>query len=548
MAYREYGMWEILEVLRRHARGERRRAIARATGHSRKTVARYIKRAEGCGWDGRSEPTEELAMQVAARVQPGPAPAGPGEAQARLLVHRAQIQAWLTPDDGKRGLTLTRIHELLAGRGVEVGYTSLRRFVAQRCDLPSRRSTVRLVDVPPGELAEIDFGRLGLLWDPETGRDRVVHALIVTLVHSRHMYLHLTFSQRLADVIDGLEDAWEFFGGVPRRVILDNLKPAVAKADRYEPIYQRTISEYARHRGFVLDAAVPRHPTGKPHVERMVPYARERFFRGADLRRGLEHARGEAVRWCVEVAGRRVHGTTRKIPLEVFEAVEKPALLPLTGGRFDPPQWAECKVHRDLCIQFQQALYSVPAAHLGKTVTVRGDRGLVRIFLKGQLVKTHPTQPPGGKSLDPADYPPERAAYAMRDVDGTIRRARAHGEHIGQMMARLLSGTVPWSKLRAGEKLLRLVRRYGAARVDAACRRALAFDLVDVRRVQTILVSGAAAAGDPVPPTGGTVHTHPRFLRPHGSFTHTESDHGDQPLSDHHPQAPQALEDPADPA
>jgi transposase len=274
MAYREIGMWEILEVLRRVARGERQRAIARVTGHSRSTIRRWVTVAEALGWDpAGAEPDEALAAAVAKQLRPVPAAAAAGETVARLAPYRGQIQAWLEPEDGSRGLKLSKVHQLLARQGTEVPYSSLHRYATRHCGFHDRRRlTVRVADVAPGELAEVDFGRLGLVPDPEAGHRRVVHALIVTLVHSRHQYVHLTTSQRVGDLIEGLEDAWAFFGGVPARVVLDNLKAAVTKADRYDPIFQRTFAEYARFRGFVIDAAVARHAQGKPHVERGVQY------------------------------------------------------------------------------------------------------------------------------------------------------------------------------------------------------------------------------------------------------------------------------------
>ena len=181
-------------------------------------------------------------------------------------------------------------------------------------------------------MAEVDFGRLGLIRDGLLDRRRVLWALVVTLVFSRHQYVHLTHSQKLDDLIGGLEDAWEFFGGVASRLILDNLRAAITKADRYDPIFNRTFEEYGRHRGFVIDPAPPVMPTGKPHVERQVPYVRESFFRG-ETWLDRDHVQREATRWCLEVAGERVHGTTRKRPLAVFEAVERPALQPLVPGR-----------------------------------------------------------------------------------------------------------------------------------------------------------------------------------------------------------------------
>ena len=165
--------------------------------------------------------------------------------------------------------------------------------------------------------------------------------------------------------------------------MIDNLKAAVVKADRYLPVFQRTFEEYSRHRGFIIDATLVRHAKGKPHVERQVPYVRENFFRGEHWR-DRDHVQRAVLRWCVHTAGMRIHGTIRKRPLVVFETVEKEALLPLEGERFDTPQWGECKVHPDHHISFHKALYSVPTRHIGKTVTVRADSRLVRIYVKGQ--------------------------------------------------------------------------------------------------------------------------------------------------------------------
>ena len=205
MAYREMGMWEILEVLRRVHRGERQRPIARATGHSRSTIRRYVREAELAGWEpaGGREPDEAVASAVARRLRPVRKQEAPGESEALLLPHQAQIEAWLRAEDGgRRGLRLSKVHQLLARQGVEVPYSSLHRFAVGHCGFhAARRLTVRVADVAPGELAEVDFGRLGLVPDLATGRQRVLHALVVTLVHSRHQYVYVTHTQRLADLL-----------------------------------------------------------------------------------------------------------------------------------------------------------------------------------------------------------------------------------------------------------------------------------------------------------------------------------------------------------
>jgi transposase len=412
-----------------------------------------------------------------------------------------------------------RVHTLLGRQGVPVPYSSLHRFAVRHCGFhEARRLTVRMADTAPGELAEIDFGRLGLVPDPETGRQRVAHALVVTLVYSRHQYVHVTRSQRLADVIDGLEDAWAFFGGVVARVVLDNLKAAITKADRYDPIFQRVFAEYAQARGFVIDAALPRHPTGKPHVERGIPYVRENFFRG-ETWLDLAHVQREAVRWCRAVAGTRVHGTTQQRPLAVFEATEQTALQPLTGARFDPPTWKRCKAHPDHHVEFGRALYSVPTAVVGQRLWVRGDRALVRIYREGALLKTHPRQAPGGRHTDVSDYPAHLVPYALRDPQRMTRDAYAQGPAVGTFVERLLAGPLPWARLRQVQKLLRLANRYGRARVEAACQRALAFDLLNVHRVERIVQQDIARVpappGAPAADAAGAL----RFLRPAQVFS-----------------------------
>ena len=265
------------------ARGAERSRARR--GRSRKTVQRYLTAAAALGWQpGQREPDEPLAAQILAQLRPGVRDRAPSEAEQRLLPHRETLRGWLSGETTEgRPLTLTKCHDLLTRRGVTVTYSSLYRFAVKHAGLGDRPATVRMAAVAPGELAEIDFGRLGLIPDGRLDRRRVLWALVITLVHSRHQYVHLTHAQTLAEVIGGLEDAWTFFGGVPARVVVDNLRAAIAKADRYDPVFARVFEEYSQSRGFVIDPAPPAMPTGKPHVERQVPYVPRALLSRGDL-------------------------------------------------------------------------------------------------------------------------------------------------------------------------------------------------------------------------------------------------------------------------
>jgi hypothetical protein len=548
MAYQEYGMWEVLDILKRRYRKESQGHIARATSRSPKTIRRYLRKAKKFGWKEDIPPDEALAQRVAASLSPGPSAGTTSVVAEKLGPHHGDIQRWLEGREGERGLQLTKIHQLLLRRNVDIAYSSLYRYVVGQFDFRGPKCTVRRADVAPGELAEVDFGRLGKIYDPETERNRIVSALIVTLGFSRHQYVHVGFSQKLPELIDGLEHAWDYFGGIVARVVLDNLKQAVVRSDRYEPEFQRTFNEYAEHRGFVIDPAVARHAQGKPIVERAVPYVRENFFRGEQWL-DLAHVQRLAIHWCSEIAGRRIHGTTRQRPVVVFEQTERNALRPLSGERFDTPKWAEgLKVHPDHHVMFEKALYSVPNHYLRKEVTVRGDSRLVRIFFKSKLIKTHPKKHPGQRSTDYDDYPDELQAYARRDPERMVRKASSIGPQTKRFTELLLSGTFPWSKLRQAQKLMRLAEKYGPARVESACQRALAFDLINVQRVQRI-IKNALAPQTEIEQATPVLPMPLRFLRSNDSFTHSsqpkEVNHdGDSNVPENDSETTEAIGDP----
>ncbi|HUH17504.1 MAG TPA: IS21 family transposase [Methylomirabilota bacterium] len=518
---------EIVEVVRRWQAGQSRRAIAAGIGLSRTTVDKYVAAAAQLGLVVGGSPATETQVVALVRLGDGDvARARPG--RAPLAAHRGRIGRWLSAER----LQLTRVQELLAQDGVRVAYTTLRRYVAQEALGRPPRTTVRMAGTAPGEVAEMDFERLGWLVEPTTGKRVTVWALVVVLVYSRHGFLWPLVQQTLEEVVAGLEAAWRFFGGVPQRVVLDNFPAAVAGTDPLAPRPTRGFLEYSQARSFLVDPARIQHPQDKPHVERMVPYARERFWKGGTFVH-LPDARRQAADWCLGVAGQRVHGTTRRVPLVVFEDEERAALTPLAAtpagdAPYDTPLWGTATVHPDHHIQFVQALYSAPSTTCppGTKLEVRGDRALVKLYRRSELVKVHPRTHRGGRQTDPDDYPAEKTAYAMRSPDRLVRQATALGEQVGRYATKLLAGPLPWAKLRQGQKLLRLGERYTPARLEAACARALVFELVDVRRLERILLLALEREGLPAPPVAERLRALPagRFARPASAFDHRADD------------------------
>ena len=362
---------------------------------------------------GVGQLTDEVLGRVVEIVRPHRTD-GHGEAWVMLVARRDKVAEWVTAD-----VAGVKICELLARDGVVVPERTVQRFIAT--EFGPRRgqgSTVRVADGEPGHELQIDFGRLGLLADPVTGKRRVCHALIFTAVFSRHMFVWLSFTQTTDAVIAGCEAAWRFFGGVFKVLIPDNLTPVVTKADGLEPRLNEAFVEYAQSRGFVIDPASVRTPTDKPRVERMVQFVRSSFWSGETFT-DLADAQTKVTAWCAGRAGMRVHGTTQCRPVEHFRLEEQPHLLPVPAEVYDVPIYASCRVHRDHHIEIAKALYSVPGNLLGARVHVRADRKLVRVFHRGQLVKVHPRQQPGHRSTDPADLPAEQTTYALRDIAPT---------------------------------------------------------------------------------------------------------------------------------
>jgi hypothetical protein len=289
----------------------------------------------------------------------------------------------------------------------------------------------------------------------------------------------------------------------------------VTEADGIDPRFNQAFVEYAQARGFVIDPARVRSPQDKPRVERTVPFVRNSFFAGETFI-DLADAQRRAEQWCRVRAGMRIHGSTACRPAELFVLQEAPFLLPAPSDRYDLPIYASAKVHRDHHIEVARALYSIPGNLIGRQVQVRADRALVRVYLKGTLVKTHPRQPPGGRSTDPEDLPSEKTVYAMRDLDRLVRMATQEGPAIGAYAAVLLDSPLPWTKMRQVYALLGLVKKWGPERVEQACARAAESEAFNVGLISRMIERATEGRMSEVPIQGRLIS--PRFARPAECF------------------------------
>lgn len=489
MAYRELGVVVIKDVLRRWMLRHSVRSVSRGCRVGRETVDRYIVAAKAVGLEVGGDPnvlTDEVVGAVSALVQVG-APIVHGSGHDLCVRHRDQLVKWHAA-----GTPGPKLQRLLSQRAdVKVPLRTLQRFIHNEV-AKSRgpKATCYVADCAPGAELQVDYEQLGPVHDAETGRNRMLHAFVCVAVHSRHMFLYPCWDETTDTTIAALEAAWAFYGGVFAGVIPDNLRAVVIKADPVNPVFQEAFVEYSLERGFVIGPARVRKPQDKGRVESGVGYTQGDFL-GGETWDTLADWRSGAVTWCLEIAGMRRHGTTFEQPLLHFERVEREVLLPAPTSHWDIPHWANAKVGRDNRIRVENAWYRVPAGHIGEEMRVRIDRTTLRVQHKNQPLcafgrvetgKTGGVPPP--TAVTPQD------SIASRDPTILLGQSQQHGEHVAQVVARLLGRGLWFSQVRKVYYLFNLCDKYGKAVVDAACEKLLAVDDDDVSRVQRVVELG----------------------------------------------------------
>jgi len=479
---------EIREILRQVRAGESDRAIHRNLGVHRATVKKYRAWAAGQGLlEGDLPGVEVLQGLLAATLPEPPVP----QTQSSVEPYRAQVEAWRAG-----GVSMSAIHARLREQGYSGSYGSVQRFVHR---LEPRRVTATVrVERTPGEEGQVDFGYAGYLRD-EQGRRHKAWAFVMTLAWSRHSYVEFVFDQRVETWLELHRHAFEFFGGVPRRIVTDNLKAAVVRAcwDGSDPQVQWAYRECAEHYGFVIAPCRPATPQHKGKVERGVGYVRGNFLAG----RGeltLAQANREVRTWCLTTAGERIHGTTRERPLARFRRTEQAALRPLPARPYEPVIWKRAQLQRDCHVVFEQAYYSAPFRCIGQPLLVRASRRTVQLYTRDyQLLATHSRAAQPGERVTLLDHlPPEKIEGLVWSADTALARAAAVGPATLDTVRHLLDDRVvdPLPKAR---RLLHLAERCGPARLEAACARALAHQDPAYLTIKRILKQGLESAPDP---------------------------------------------------
>lgn len=481
------------EILVHWRAGRGIREIARSLGYARNTIRERVAVATAAGFtqQGSSLSAAQWRAALAATALECGDTQRRFPAQSKIDPLREQVTEALKASTA--ATVWQRLHD--AGE-LDVGRRTFQRYVQEQIRrVDPARLTVLLPDPVFGEAMELDYGRLGLWTDPLGGRRRTVWAFVATLRASNTHFVRpvLQMDQHTWTLCH--REALRFFGGVPRRWICDNLKTGVLKSDLYDPQFNRGYRECAEHYGALIDPARAVHPKDKPRVERAMPYVRDSFWSGRSFA-SFDAIVEAAATWCRDVAPGRRHPRLGQSVGEVFTERERPALLPLPTTPFEIVEWRQAKVHPDCHVAIQRVLYSVPWAHVGKTLEVRVGERLVQLFDGSELVKTH-VRTHAGRRTDHADLPPDKAAFLMRTPAWCRREAARVGSGAAALVdALLFEGGL--TRLREVQALLRLEATYGPQRLERACALAGTAD-GRMKTVRNLLRDGreGGRAGEP---------------------------------------------------
>jgi transposase len=509
-------MAELRDVIQRLKLGHGVRDIHRSTGVHRTIVRQLRELALQLGWLEADcpLPSEEEVEERRSRLGPTD---GETSLFAQLAAHDEEFQRW---HDQK--YTAVVMHELIRGR-VPCSLSTVDRYLRFR--FPKPVLSVMRRDTIPGRFMEVDFGYLGITYDPDSRRNRRTWVFSGRLRHSRRAWREPCFDQQGPTFFVRHIHAFEFFGGVTDRAMPDNLKAAVLRASFQDPMVNRAYRALAEHYGFLIDPCPPYRANLKGGVESDIKYIKGHFWplfceRQRQLGRKIPHAddlREELERWGREVADKRLVGGVGRTPEEIFATEEAAALKPLPSSRWDPLSWGGPTVGPDWRVQFEKGFYSVPYGYIGHKVLVYGDRSRVRIYAGTREIALHArVQQPWGKSIKDEHAPPHKQEWLSIDRSGLLKWACRLGEPVGELAAAILADKAV-DGMRPVRALIRLADTYSAERLAAACRRALLYETTSYRSVKEILRQNLdrLPLSQPAEPDGQIAF---RFQREQGYF------------------------------
>lgn len=482
-------MAEIQAIRVLHERGWSRRKIARELGIHRETVGRYLQLlasgdGAGAGLACENQPNPPTGSGLQNRPSP---PAGNSGPSSRCEPFRDTIIACL-----ERGLSYQRIWQDLCADGFAGCYDSVKRYarrLAQANPLPFRR-----MECEPGAEVQVDFGTGAPVIIPEgeplpvgvKTRRRKTHVFRMVLSHSRKAYSEAVYRQTTENFIRCLENAFWYFGGVPKMLVIDNLKAAVTQADWYDPDINWKIRSFCEHYGVAILPTKPGTPRHKGKVERIVGYVQDNALKGRTFA-SLPEQNRHLLNWETQIADNRIHGTTQKQVKKCFEEVERSALLPLPPDRFPFFEEGKRRVNRDGHVEVAKAYYSVPPEYLGREVWVRRESHVVRIFNERfEQIALHLTGVQGKFRTEPVHVDPRKRSGIERGAAYNLNQASLIGPNAGKWAEQMIQQR-GIEGIRPLLGLLSLSKQHRADAIESACELALSHGAYRLRTIRELL-------------------------------------------------------------
>lgn len=458
------------------------RRIERETGVRRETAASYLKIAgigvSEPGWRG-CKPTAEAkpAMEVTSDSADDSKPAievttdfGGGTAHPGRSPSASACEPWREWIEerlaiGRNAKAIWQ--ELVDNHAFAANYQSVKRFVRKLQGSPARQACA-VIETPPGEEAQVDYGDGPMVRDPNTGKYRRTRLFVLTLACSRKSVRLLTFQSSARIWAELHEQAFRRLGGSIRIVVPDNLREGVLKPDIYDPTLNPLYRDLLAHYGAVALPCRVGHADRKGKVESGVGHAQKTPLKGLRFE-SIAEAQTYLDRWEERWADTRIHGTTKR-QVAVMFAEERPALQPLPSEPFRYYQHGERTVHLDGCVEVAAAYYSAPPGWIGRSVRVQWDERHVRLIDShtGQLLREHLRQERGRHRIQEED----RSCKTPPSTTQLLTRCAAAGRSIGTLCEGMHRSDGPVA-IRRILGILSLARKHGAAATDAACAVAL---------------------------------------------------------------------------
>jgi len=481
------------ELVRLHRKGVGCREVARLLGMGPNTERQYRNALEEAGYlEGKIDELPSLTQLKEAVTAYVPS--------KQSWQQTSSVRVW--------GAEIKKMYE--QGAGPKSIYDCLRledeKFegslyaVRRYCKGLKKRGPVRAEDVsipvetPPGEIAQVDFGYVGKLYDSVRGMLRKAWVFVMVLAYSRHMFCKVVFDQKAETWLSLHEQGFRSFDGVVETVVPDNLKAAVIRAafavDDVTEL-NRSYRELAKHYDIKIDPTPIYSPEKKGKVEAGVKYVKNNFFKPRKSKLAdIDDANQRLGAWVQKIAGLRTHGTTGRVPLVEFEKVESAALRPLPSIPFEPVVWKKAKVHRDSRILFDGRLYPVPWRFIEKEVWVRASRLSVEIYGEDVRIAAHQRGVPVPKEIYDTYLPEGRVDLRHRSQDYWLQRADAMGEEVGAYIREVFALDDVLSMLRRVQSMVTLLEKHPKRRAIAACLRATFYANYEYNGIKNILQRG----------------------------------------------------------